>query len=158
MEENRSFAANHAIQNTNRIIDFEDGFEISKKCEDLFSKDFTTKQTRFLNSSPRVMAIPNANDLCVGSPIFTNSICSDDTQETIDSSNDESTDMSLFQETAQHVATFAEDLFAQQSQEFQHTIETFSQSSQRHEEALDRITNNLEQLTRLLRERRQRRE
>ena len=146
-------------QNAQRnVIGYEDGFELSKKYEDLFSKDFTTKQTRTFNGSNRVLAFPNAKDLIVASPTFPSSICSEDTQDDSDlSSNEDQNDMSLFQEAAQHVATFAEDLFARQSQDLQQSIEHVSQSSQRHEETLDRISNNLQHLTRILRQRNQRR-
>ena len=139
------------------IIGYEDGFEISKKYEDLFTKDFTTQQTRIFNGSNRVLAFPNASDLIVASPTIPSSICSQDTQDSSDSSSNDQNDMSLFQEAAQHVATFAEDLFTQQSQDLQMSIEHVSQSSQRHEEALDRISNNLQNLTRILRQRNQRR-
>ena len=133
-----------------RVLDIDDE---SSKCNDLFSKDLTTKPTRSLNFSPRVKAEPVYTDLFQPSPLLVNSLCSEDTQQ---SSSSDGEDLSLFQEAAQNVANFAEDLFTRQSQELQQTIEHFSQSSQRHEEAIERISNNLEQLTRILRERGQR--
>ena len=127
--------------------------EINSRCDDLFTKDMTTVQTRALNFSRRTVAKADVSDMFILSPPLMNSLCSEDSQAQNESLSEDDSDFDLFEEAAQRVASIADEIIARHSQDLQHSIESLSQSSQRHDDAIGRIQSNIRHLNSIIGER-----
>ena len=126
------------------------GIGLDMKNEDLFMYDLTSEGTRKANFSPKVQAFPEMSSIF----LFQSSIGSFISDDDSATSQDDKDSQHVIQETTENVASYVEDLFVRQTRDLQESLEHVSQSSQRNEEALDRISSNLQHITRILQERR----